>query len=132
MRVPSAAEIDLSMIRTADLSLLYFDPAQTYLTPYIARSFENSMAFQRRLFVWKPWDRTTVLLKDFSDYGNAAARSSPNNAILLDVAPLSQTFETFSAGERVLKMLNHEPVHVATMDVWNETDARWRRLFHGK
>jgi len=131
-RMVDASEIDLSMIRTADLSLLYFDPAQTYLTPYIARSFENSMAFQRKLFGWTPWDRTTVLLKDFSDYGNAAARSSPNNAILLDVAPLSQTFETFSPGERFFTLLNHEPVHVATMDVWNQTDARWRRLFHGK
>src|SRR6185369_4606287 len=132
MRVPNAAEIDLSMIRTADLSLLYFDPAQTYLTPYVARSFEHSMDFQRRIFGWKPWDRTTVLLKDFSDYGNAAARASPNNAILLDVAPLSQTFETFSPGERFFTLLNHEPVHVATMDVWNRTDARWRRFFHGK
>ena len=131
-RMVDASEIDLSMIRTADLSLLYFDPAQTYLTPYIARSFENSMAFQRKLFGWKPWDRTTVLLKDFSDYGNAAARASPNNAILLDVAPLSQTFETFSPGERFFTLLNHEPVHVATMDVWNQTDARWRRFFHGK
>ncbi|MGH6908616.1 MAG: hypothetical protein ACREEG_00385, partial [Phenylobacterium sp.] len=131
-RMVDASEIDLSMIRTADLSLLYFDPAQTYLTPYIARSFENSMAFQRKLFGWTPWDRTTVLLKDFSDYGNAAARSSPNNAILLDVAPLSQTFETFSPGERFFTLLNHEPVHVATMDVWNQTDARWRRLVHGK
>jgi len=127
-----AAEIDLSTLKTADLELLYFDPAQTYLTPYVARTFEHSLAFQRKLFGWTPWERTTVLLKDFSDYGNAAARSSPNNAILLDVAPISQTFETFSPGERFFTLLNHEPVHVATMDVWNSDDARWRRLFHGK
>ena len=129
---PSAAEIDLSTLKTGDLELLYFDPAQTYLTPYVARTFEHSLAFQRKLFGWTPWDRTTVLLKDFSDYGNAAARASPNNAILLDVAPISQTFETFSPGERFFTLLNHEPVHVATMDVWNAQDARWRRLFHGK
>jgi hypothetical protein len=127
-----AAEIDLSKLRTDDLELLYFDPAQTYLTPYVARTFEHSLAFQRKVFGWTPWERTTVLLKDFSDYGNAAARSSPNNAILLDVAPISQTFETFSPGERFFTLLNHEPVHVATMDVWNSDDARWRRLFHGK
>jgi hypothetical protein len=127
-----ASDIDLSQLKTADMSLLYFDPAQTYLTPYVARAFEHSIAFQEKLFGWKPWERTTVLLKDFSDYGNAAARSSPNNAILLDVAPLSQSFETFSAGERFFTLLNHEPVHVATMDVWNDTDARWRHLFHGK
>ncbi|HEX7761056.1 MAG TPA: hypothetical protein VF459_16230 [Caulobacteraceae bacterium] len=125
-------EIDLNQLETKDLSLLYFDPSETYLTPYIARSFTNSLAFQAKVFGWKPWDRTTILLKDFSDYGNAGARASPNNAILVDIAPLSQTFETFSPGERFFTLMNHEPVHVATMDVWNETDARWRRLFHGK
>src|SRR5436190_49460 len=130
VRARDAAEIDLSTLKTADLSLLYFDPTQTYLTPYVARTFEHSLAFQKKLFGWRPWDRTTVLLKDFSDYGNAAARASPNNAILLDVAPISQTYETFSPGERFFTLLNHEPVHVATMDVWNSTDARWRRLFH--
>jgi hypothetical protein len=125
-------EIDLSRLETKDLRLLYFDPAETYLTPYIARSFLNSLAFQRKTFGWTPWDKTTVLLKDFGDYGNAAARASPNNAILVDIAPLSQTFETFSAGERFFTLMNHEPVHVATMDVWNAEDARWRRIFHGK
>ena len=125
-------EIDLSRLETRDLRLLYFDPAETYLTPYIARSFLNSVDFQKRIFGWRPWEKTTVLLKDFSDYGNAAARASPNNAILIDIAPLSQTFETFSAGERFFTLLNHEPVHVATMDVWNDTDAAWRRIFHGK
>ncbi|HWA59846.1 MAG TPA: hypothetical protein VG939_00655 [Caulobacteraceae bacterium] len=125
-------EIDLDALETKDLRLLYFAPSETYLTPHIARSFLNSLEFQRRTFGWKPWDRTTVLLKDFSDYGNAAARASPNNAILVDIAPLSQTFETFSAGERFFTLMNHEPVHVATMDVWNSDDARWRRLFHGK
>ncbi len=125
-------EIDLSRLETQDLRLLYFDPTETYLTPYIARSFLNSVAFQKKVFGWRPWDKTTVLLKDFSDYGNAGARASPNNAILVDIAPLSQTFETFSAGERFFTLMNHEPVHVATMDVWNQDDARWRRLFHGK
>ena len=126
------AGIDLTTLETRDLSLLYFDPMQTYLTPYIARAFENAMPLNRKLFDWKPWDRTTVLLKDFSDYGNAAARSSPNNALLLDVAPLSLSFETFSPGERFFTLMNHELVHVATMDVWNRTDARRRKFFGGK
>jgi hypothetical protein len=135
-RTPAAPgfldEIDLNSLQTKDLRLLYFDPSETYLTPYVARSFENSMAFQRKTWGWKPWDKTTVLLKDFSDYGNAAARSSPNNAILVDIAPLSQTFETFSAGERFFTLMNHELTHVATMDVWNSRDARWRTFFQGK
>jgi hypothetical protein len=125
-------QIDLNALETKDLRLLYFDPAETYLTPYVARSFENSLVFQEKIWGWRPWDKTTVLLKDFSDYGNAAARASPNNAILVDIAPLSQTFETFSAGERFFTLMNHEPTHVATMDVWNNADAGWRRFFHGK
>lgn len=124
--------LDLDLLRTKDLSLVWFAPAETYLTPHVARSFENSFAFQQRTFGWKPWERTTLLLKDFSDYGNAGARSSPNNALLVDIAPLSQTYETFSAGERFYTLMNHELTHVATMDVWNSRDAFWRTLFHGK
>lgn len=127
-----ADELEMDRLQTQDLDLLYFDPAQTYLTPYAARSFLNSLEFQKRVFDWQPWEPTTVMLKDFGDYGNAAARSSPNDAITIDVAPLSQAFETFSSGERIYTLMNHEPVHVATMDVWNEDDAFWRRLFQGK
>ena len=96
------AGIDLTTLETRDLSLLYFDPMQTYLTPYIARGFENALPLNRKLFNWKPWDRTTVLLKDFSDYGNAAARSSPNNAILLDVAPLEPVVRDVQPGRALL------------------------------
>ena len=127
-----ALSFEMDMQETDDLRLLYFDPSETYLTPYVGKTFHNSMAFQRYIFNWTPWDKTTVLLKDFSDYGNAAARSSPNNALLIDIAPLSRTFETFTASERIFTLMNHELVHVATMDVWNEQDAGWRRFFRGK
>ncbi|MEO6359566.1 MAG: hypothetical protein ABIO43_03200 [Sphingomicrobium sp.] len=129
---PNASGIDLTTLETKNLSMLYFDPVQTYLTPYIARSFENALEFHKRKFNWTPWERTTLLLKDFGDYGNAGARSTPNNAVLLDVAPLSVSMETFTPGERFFTMTNHEIAHVATMDVWNRHDARWRKLFHGK
>jgi len=129
---PDASGLDLSEMDTRDLSLIYFDPGQTYLTPYIGRAFTNALNFHKKEFHWKPWDRTTLLLKDFGDYGNAAARSSPNNAVLLDVAPLSQSMETFTPGERFFTLTNHELAHVATMDVWNRKDAFWRRFLHGK
>jgi hypothetical protein len=124
--------LDLNTLETKDLDLLYFDPTETYLTPYLARSFHNSLAFQEKMFNWTPWDRTTVLLKDFSDYGNAAARASPNNMLMFDAAPISLAFETFSAGERYFTLSNHELTHVATMDVANRADRRWRRFFGGK
>ena len=96
------------------------------------RAFENAIEWHKKRFNWKPWDRTTVLIKDFGDYGNAAARSSPNNAVLLDVAPLSQRMETFTPGERFFTLINHELAHVATLDVWNKRDAFWRKFLGGK
>jgi hypothetical protein len=129
---PDASGIDLTTLETKNLNLLYFDPFQTHLTPYIARSFENALSFHMKMFDWEPWEPTTMLIKDFSDYGNAGARSSPNNAVLLDVAPLSISMETFTPGERFFTITNHELAHVAVMDVWNRQDARWRKFFHGK
>ncbi len=128
----SVSGIPLTTIETDNQLLLYFDPTQTYLTPYVARAFENSIDWHKKRFNWTPWDRTTVLIKDFSDYGNAAARASPNNGVMLDVAPLSQRMETFTPGERFFTLINHELAHVATLDVYNRKDAFWRRFFVGK
>ena len=60
-----ADEIELDRLETEDLDLLYFDPPQTYLTPYAARAALNSIEFQKRIFEWKPWEKVTLLLKDF-------------------------------------------------------------------
>ena len=127
-----ASGFKLSTLETKNLSLLYIDPIQTYLTPYLGRAFENALAFHKKEFHWEPWERTTVLLKDFSDYGNAAALGSPSNMVLLDVAPLSLSMETFSAGERFFTLTNHELAHVAAIDAWNSRDAFWRRVLGGK
>src|SRR5688572_17841506 len=128
----NASGFRLSTLETKNLSLLYIDPIQTYLTPYLGRAFENALAFHKKQFRWEPWERTTYLIKDFTDYGNAAALASPNNMILLDVAPLSLSMETFSPGERSFTLNNHELAHVAAIDVWNSRDAFWRRFLGGK
>src|SRR5688572_25633398 len=128
----SVSGIPLTTLETDNQLLLYFDPTQTYLTPYVARAFESSIDWHKKRFNWEPWDRTTVLIKDFSDYGNAAARASPNNGVLLDVAPLSQRMETFSPGERFFTLINHELAHVATLDVYNKKDIFWRKFLGGK
>lgn len=123
----------LSMLETPELRLLYFDPLQTYLVPHVGRSYQNSLAFQRRIFDWTPWnEKTVVLLKDFADYGNAAATPSPVNLVLLDVAPPSHAFETLPGSDRFYSAMNHELVHIVQGDVWNSTDAFWRRFFNGK
>jgi hypothetical protein len=122
----------MSEQETDDLRLLYFDPLTTYLVPHVTRSFQNSLEFQRYIFDWTPYEKVTLMLQDFSDYGNASALTSPSNVMRVDVAPLNHTFETFPAVERVYMLMNHELVHIATGDVSNEQDRKWRRLFGGK
>jgi len=117
---------------TDDLRLLYFDPFTTYLVPHVTRSFQNSLNFQRSMFEWTPYEKVSLMLQDFSDYGNGAALSSTTNVLWIDVAPLKHTFETFPAVERIYMLMNHELVHLATGDVANEQDLRWRRFFGGK
>ena len=46
-----------------------------------------SVAFQRRIFEWTPYEKSTLLLVDFSDYGNGGARVSPGNGLTIYIAP---------------------------------------------
>lgn len=122
----------LSNLETNDLRLLYFDPTESYLVPHVARSFENSMDRQRFIFGFEPHEKITTLLTDFGDYGNASASAVPRNSLILDIAPLSTTFETLPASERFYLLMNHELVHIVTTDKATKADRRYRRLFGGK
>ena len=124
--------LGLSYIDTADCRLVYFDPTLSYLTPHALRTFTNALAWQKRVLGWTPYEKTTILLKDFTDYGNASASPLPRNTLRFDVAPVSYAFETYSASERIYSIMNHELTHVATTDIWSEQDRAWRRLFRGK
>jgi hypothetical protein len=127
-----SASLEMDLIETEDFRLLYLDPFQTYLTPQVARTFQNSLDFQRRVFDWTPYEKSTLLLIDLSDYGNAGAGASPSNGLTIYIAPPSHTLETLPGGERMYSLMNHEMVHVANMDVANSQDLRWRSFFGGK
>ncbi len=123
--------LGMSYVETKDLKLIYFDSLD-YLVPHATRTFTNSLAWQRQMFGWVPSEPVTVLLKDLSDYGNAAASVAPRNKLIVDIAPQSRAFETNSASERMFSLMNHELVHIAQGDIANEQDRRWRRFFLGK
>ena len=123
-----AAPFELDFVETDDLLLIYQDPFQTYLVPHMSKSFHNSLEFQRYLFDWTPHEKTTVVMNDFSDYGNAGASVSPRNAVSVYIAPSNRTLETLPGNERTFMIMNHEMTHVATMDVANTQDLRWRRF----
>jgi len=128
----TAASFETDLLETDELRLLYFDPFQTYLVPHVVRTFHNSLEFQKYIFAWEPNEKTTILLSDFTDYGNGAALVSPGNLVMIDIAPKSRTLETMPSSERFFMLMNHELVHIATMDVANSQDRKWRRFFGGK
>ena len=94
--------------------------------------FLNSLAFQKRLFDFHPDGPITVLLADFSDAGNAGATVVPYNAVISQISPFSFAFETIAGNDRMNIIMNHELVHVATMDQAARSDRFFRRLFGGK
>ena len=124
--------VELDVLETEDLRLLYLHPFQTYLVPHVARTFQNSLAIQERVFDWKPYEKTNVLLLDIADYGNAGASASPVNSVSVFIAPPVHTLETLPGSERMYSTMNHEMVHVANFDAANEQDLRWRKFFGGK
>ena len=67
-----AAPFEIDFVETDDLLMIYQDPFQTYLVPHMSKSFHNSVEFQKYLFNWSPREKTSVVLTDFSDYGNAS------------------------------------------------------------
>jgi len=130
--VATPASAQLSELLMEDMRLLYFDVTQGYLAPHVARCFHNSFEFQREIWGWEPYDKTTVVLVDFSDRGNASAGAVPHNLLMLEIAPLSFVYEIMSANERMNWLMNHELVHVATLDQAAPGDLFWRKFFGGK
>src|SRR5687768_15649610 len=127
---PAAAQ--LTEERTPGLRLVYLDGTESYLVPHATRTTLNSLAFQKKLFGFDPQQDLTVLLLDMSDAGNAGATSVPSNMVRVQIAPLGFAFETMAANERLNTIMNHELVHVVTMDQAARSDRMFRRLFGGK
>jgi hypothetical protein len=129
--IAEESPLGISYVETKDLKLIYFDPL-AYLVPHAVRTFTNSLLWQRRMFGWVPSESTTVLLKDLSDYGGAAAGAAPHSRLVFDIAPQSHAFETYPASERLYSLMNHELIHVVEGDIASAEEQRWRRIFLGK
>ena len=127
-----SAWAQLHTVDAADLRLVFVSPSETFLVPHATQTFLNSAKFLKGLFDYEPPKKITVLLTDFSDSGNASAGSVPFGTLRVQVAPLSFTFETIVAGERMRTIMSHEMVHVIAMDQAAGRDRTFRALFGGK
>ena len=117
---------------TENLILLNPSPAHNFILPYMTQCFENAMQYHQKFFHYKPSEAVTVFMQDFWDYGNAGATAIPKNYIRIGIAPLSYTYETSPANERINHTMNHELVHVVASDKASANDLFFRKLFFGK
>lgn len=130
--LPHLATAQLRSIETDDLRLVFYSRQHTYLAPQLMRSFQNALDFHRRLFHYRPSEKTSVLLEDFGDYGHGGADVIPSDRITLGIAPFNYAYETMPANERMSWIMNHELAHVAAMDGASGSDRFFRRMLGGK
>lgn len=128
----SALHAQFYSLETKNLRLIYYTKAHEYIVPHLARSFENAMAFHSKLFDYTPSEKVSLILQDFGDYASGGANTVPYNLVGIGIAPFNYSYETMPPLERMSMMMNHELVHIATMDKPSPSDKFFRRLFFGK
>jgi hypothetical protein len=128
----SSLHAQFNKLETDNLRLIYFGKTQSYLINHVARCSENAIKFHRDLFDYTPSEKITILLHDFSDFGNAGAGVVPKNHVSLGIAPVNYTFEISPANERMNSTMNHEIVHIVASDKATKTDNLFRIMFGGK
>ena len=117
---------------THDMRLIYDGEASKYLVKYVGQCFENALEVNSKLFDYHSNEKTTVLVYDINDFGNAGTGTIPRNHIVLSIAPLDYQYETAPANERFNTTFNHELVHVITLDQSTSSDRFFRTIFDGK
>ena len=128
----TTASAQLTEQHVPGLRLVFVDGPESFLVPHATRTALNSLRSQKKIFGFEPWKTPTVLVVDLQDKGNAGASTVPNDLVTVYIAPIAFIYETIATNERLNTLLNHEFVHIATMDEPNGRDRIFRRLFGGK
>ncbi len=123
---------ELKVIETNNLKLVSYSDAHEYIVPHLVRCFENTSKFYKAFWDYEPYERTTMFLEDFADWGNAGATAVPFNYIGITMSPFSYVFEVVPTNERMNWLMNHEQVHVIACDQAAGSDRFFRKIFGGK
>lgn len=119
-------------IETDKFEVISASPGLDYVLGHAIRCSHNALNFQEKIFNYKPREKIFVLFEDFGDFGNGGATSLPNNLITTCISPLNYSFESSVAGERVFSIMNHEMVHIATLDNASSSDLSFQKFFFRK
>ncbi len=117
---------------TPNMRLIYNGEASKYLVKYVGQCYENALKINSKLYDYNTEEKTTLLVYDLNDFGNAGTGTIPRNHIVLSIAPLDYEYETAPANERFNTTFNHELVHMVTLDQSTSQDRFFRSIFGGK
>ena len=129
---PVKISAQLKEIDTKNMRLIYDGGASKYLVNYVIQCYENAFNTDSKLYNYHTDEKTTLLMYDLSDFGNAGTGVVPKNHISLLIAPLDYQYETAPANERINTTFNHELVHLITLDQSTSMDRFFRTIFGGK
>jgi hypothetical protein len=119
-------------LQTEDLNLIYYSNAHSYLVPHLARCYLRTWDFYQKFWEFKPSERSTIFIEDFSDWANGGATAVPRNFVYISMSPYMYVFEVAPANERMSLLMHHELTHITAMDMSSKNDRFWRKVFGSK
>ncbi|MDP8204745.1 MAG: hypothetical protein P9L95_09465, partial [Candidatus Tenebribacter mawsonii] len=71
----------LNNLQTDDLNMIYYSNAHSYLVPHLARCYLRTWDYYQDFWDYKPSERSTIFIEDFSDWANGGATAVPRNFV---------------------------------------------------
>jgi len=92
-------------------------------------SAEKAYKLLSKIFKYESSDKIIISTYDVSDYGFAAASTTPQNFIRLEIEPLEPGYEMVPYNERIQWLLSHELVHIIVNDAEVQPETFYRNVF---
>jgi len=92
-------------------------------------SAEKSFKLLSEIFNYTPSNKILINTYDASDYGFAAASTTPQNYIRLEIEPMEPGYEFIPYNERIQWLISHELVHIIVNDAEVQPETFYRNIF---
>jgi hypothetical protein len=129
---PFSSGQQLFSFKAPGLNLVYYNQAHSFVVSHLARCYSATMGFYQTFFDYRPSEPVSLFLQDYSDWGNGGATAVPKNLVFLELSPFQHVYDMMPGYERMSLIMNHELVHVVTMDKPVGSARFFRSLFFGK
>jgi hypothetical protein len=117
------------LVRESEHFRVIYRENHSYMVNDILSSAEKAFNSISKIFNYAPADKIIIATFDLSDYGYAAASTTPQNFIRLEIEPLEPGYEMMPYNERIQWLLSHEIVHIIVNDAQEGVESFLRKVF---